>query len=142
MGGQGRPRLAAAARSERHRSTGAGATGGIVALPPGGGTTSSVSWYDTLTAADCSAAPTALPSTRIWRLSATQWQNTVASALGVSPPDVSAFPPDQTDPRTGYSDDSTGDKITLPLARPTSTRATRSRRRPRPRSSRRSPASA
>jgi uncharacterized protein DUF1588/uncharacterized protein DUF1592/uncharacterized protein DUF1595/uncharacterized protein DUF1587 len=97
-------------------STGTGATGGIVALPPGGGTTASVSWYDTLMSADCSGAPTALPATRIWRLSATQWQNTVASALGVSPPDVSAFPPDQTDPRTGYSDDSTGDKITLPLA--------------------------
>ena len=96
--------------------TGTGGTGGIVAIPNNGQASSNTSWYDTLKATDCTGAPTALPSSRIWRLSATQWANTVAAALGVSAPDVSAFPPDQLDPRTGYNDDSTGDKITLGLA--------------------------
>jgi Protein of unknown function (DUF1588)/Protein of unknown function (DUF1592)/Protein of unknown function (DUF1595)/Protein of unknown function (DUF1587) len=95
---------------------GAGGAGGVKAIDPAGPVSSNVSWYDTFKTVDCSGAPSALPATRIWRLSALQWQNTVASALGVSSPDVSAFPPDQSDPRTGYSDDSTGDKITLPLA--------------------------
>ncbi len=95
--------------------TGPGAgTGGVTVLPPpappGGG------WYDTLKAADCSAPATALPASRIWRLSGTQWKNTAAQALGVPAPDVSAFPGDQVDPQTGFSTDSTGDKITLPLA--------------------------
>ena len=116
MGGQGRPgkRYRHDGRGQRLRR-GAG-SGGVKAIDPGNGSATNLSWYETLKAADCSGAPTALPSTRIWRLSATQWQNTVAAALGVTAPDVSAFPPDQTDPRTGYSDDSTGDKITLPLA--------------------------
>jgi hypothetical protein len=94
--------------------TGTAGTGGITVIPPPA--PSSTSWYESLKATDCTAAPTALPSSRIWRLSATQWQNTVATALGVSAPDVSAFPADQIDPRTGYNDDSTGDKITLGLA--------------------------
>ncbi|MDB4981478.1 MAG: hypothetical protein JWM82_2230 [Myxococcales bacterium] len=89
-------------------------TGGIKVIdtpaPPASG------WFETLKATNCAAAPTALPASRIWRLSATQWQNTVAQALGVAAPDVSAFPPDQIDPQTGFSDDSTGDKVTLPLA--------------------------
>jgi len=97
-------------------STGTGGTGGIVAIPNNGQASSNTSWYDALKAADCTGAPTALPSSRIWRLSATQWANTVAAALGVAAPDVTAFPPDQLDPRTGYNDDSTGDKITLGLA--------------------------
>jgi hypothetical protein len=95
--------------------TGVGGTAGVKPIDqtmP----TSSLTWYDTLKTADCTAAPTSLPSSRIWRLSAVQWQNTVAQALGVAAPDVSSFPQDQIDPRTGFSDDSTGDKITLPLA--------------------------
>jgi hypothetical protein len=95
--------------------TGLGGTGGIVPIMSGGSTTN-LSWYDAFATANCSATPTALPQSRIWRLSATQWKNTVAQALGVAAPDVSAFPQDQTDPRTGYSNDSTGDKVTLPLA--------------------------
>jgi hypothetical protein len=90
------------------------ATGGVKAIDPPAAPGSG--WYDALKAADCSAAPTALPASRIWRLSATQWKNTVAQALGLAPPDVSGFPNDQTDPRTGFSNDSTGDKVTLPLA--------------------------
>jgi hypothetical protein len=100
-------------------NTGVGAstgTGGIKPIDMGGGSTTNASWYEALTAANCSQPPTALPSSRIWRLSAVQWSNTVAAALGVTAPDVSAFPPDQVDPRTGYLDDSTGDKITLALA--------------------------
>src|SRR5579862_1292113 len=94
--------------------TGTGGTGAVQVIMPG--TPSSTSWYDTLTAADCSTAPTALPSTRIWRLSALQWQNTVVAALGLSAPNVSTFPPDQVNANTGFDDDSTGDMITLPLA--------------------------
>jgi hypothetical protein len=95
-------------------TSGAAGAGGIKVIdtpaPPGSG------WYDTFKAADCSAAPTALPASRIWRLSSTQWKNTVAQALNVSAPDVSTFPSDQIDPRTGFSNDSTGDKVTLALA--------------------------
>jgi hypothetical protein len=92
-------------------STGAGSTGVIPPDAP-----SSTSWYDTLSAATCTGAPTALPSTRIWRLSALQWQNTVAQQLGMSAPNVNAFPPDQVDPTTNFNDASEGNKITLPLA--------------------------
>jgi Protein of unknown function (DUF1588)/Protein of unknown function (DUF1592)/Protein of unknown function (DUF1595)/Protein of unknown function (DUF1587) len=88
-------------------------TGGIQVIT-GPATTSS--WYDAFSAADCTAAPTALPATRIWRLSASQWSNTVAQALSISAPNVASFPQDQVDPGTGFSDDSTGDKVTLPLA--------------------------
>jgi hypothetical protein len=94
--------------------SGAAGTGGITVLP--GGPSNNTSWYDGLTAANCSAAPTALPASRIWRLSATQWKNTVSTALGVPAPDVSSFPPDQIDPRTGFSNDSTGNKVPLALA--------------------------
>jgi hypothetical protein len=94
--------------------TGTAGAGGVTVIatpaPPGSG------WYDSLKAADCSLAATALPASRIWRLSSTQWKNTVAQALALSAPDVSAFPNDQIDPQTGFSDDSTGDKVTLPLA--------------------------
>ena len=94
--------------------TGTAGTGGVQVITSG--TPSSTSWYDTLTAADCTSAPTALPSTRIWRLSAVQWQNTVVATLGLSAPNVSTFPPDQVNANTGFDDDSTGDMITLPLA--------------------------
>jgi hypothetical protein len=94
--------------------SGSAGTGGVTQLPPG--PTNNTSWYDTLTAANCSAAPTALPPSRIWRLSATQWKNTISAALGVPAPDVSSFPPDQIDPGTGFSNDSTGDKVPLALA--------------------------
>src|SRR5262249_13140881 len=93
-----------------------GGTGGVVGIPNNGMVPSNLTWYESLKAADCTGTPTALPTSRIWRLSATQWSNTVATALGVSAPDVTAFPPDQLDPRTGYNDDSTGDKLTLGLA--------------------------
>ena len=98
------------------QGTGTGGTSGIVPIPNNGQASSNTSWYDSLVATDCTGAPTALPSSRIWRLSATQWANTVTAALGVTAPDVSSFPDDQLDPRTGYNDDSTGDKITLGLA--------------------------
>jgi hypothetical protein len=97
-------------------TTGAGSsngTGGVQAIAP---SAPAFSWYDTLTAATCGGAPTALPSSRIWRLSAVQWQNTVASALSLTAPNVTAFPEDQINPGTGFSNDSTSDKITLPLA--------------------------
>src|SRR5438067_2536550 len=51
-------------------STGTGGT--QVVDPTKGGSTS---WYETLKATNCSAAPAALPPTRIWRLSAPQWKN-------------------------------------------------------------------
>jgi hypothetical protein len=97
-------------------STSATGTGGITAIANNGMVSMNLSWYDTLKSTDCSGTPTALPASRIWRLSATQWQNTVSAALGVSSPSVSSFPPDQLNARTGFDDDSTGDKITLPLA--------------------------
>ena len=96
-------------------ASGGGAGAGGIA-PIMSGTSNSLSWYDSLQAANCSAAPTALPSSRIWRLSTTQWQNTVGAALGLTAPNVSSFPEDQLNATTGYSDDSTGDKITFPLA--------------------------
>jgi hypothetical protein len=118
QGGSGPGQNTGTGGSGSGNSTGGAGTGagGIVAIQNNGMATATTSWYEPLKAADCSAAPTALPSSRIWRLSATQWSNTVAAALGVSPPDVSAFPPDQLNPRTGYNDDSLGDKITLGLA--------------------------
>jgi hypothetical protein len=115
-GGPGPAQTGSAGSGNPGGGTGAGGTGAVMAIMNNGTATSNVSWYDSLTAADCTKAPAALPSSRIWRLSATQWQNTITAALNVTAPDVSAFPPDQLDPRTGYSDDSTGDKITLNLA--------------------------
>jgi hypothetical protein len=100
----------------RTTGTGSGAGGTLGVGPIDPGSTSSPGWYDTLKVADCAAPATSLPSSRIWRLSSTQWTNTVAQALNVAAPDVSTFPQDQIDPRTGYSDDSMGDKVTLPLA--------------------------
>ncbi len=72
-------------------------------------------WYDTLTAATCTTAA-ALPPTRIWRLSASQWANTAESALGLTTVDTSSFPGDQVDAVTGFSDNSTDNMITQPLA--------------------------
>src|SRR5258706_1716088 len=92
-------------------STGAGGTQVIDPTNPSG-----AGWYETVKKADCSGATAALPATRIWRLSSSQWKNTVAKALGIAPPDLSAFPRDAIDPLTGFSDDSTGNKVTLPLA--------------------------
>jgi hypothetical protein len=107
--------------------SGAGASGagsGAATTPPAtdGGTVlnlsnvypSSYGWYDSLIAADCTQ-PAALPPTRIWRLSALQWTNTVQASfnLMVSP---TQFPGDTVDPATGYSDNSTDNMITQPLA--------------------------
>ncbi|HVZ74827.1 MAG TPA: DUF1588 domain-containing protein [Polyangia bacterium] len=94
-------------------STNPGAGGNVISSPT---SPPSLTWYDDLKAADCSAAPTAFPATRIWRLSATQWKNTVTAALGVTAPDVTSFPGDTVDPITGFSDDSTDNKVTFPLA--------------------------
>ncbi|MDB4982342.1 MAG: uncharacterized protein JWM82_3094 [Myxococcales bacterium] len=94
-------------------AAGSGVAGNVITPPT---SPASVSWYDTLKSADCSAAPTAFPASRIWRLSAVQWKNTVTTALGVAAPDVSSFPSDTVDPRTGFSNDSTDNKIAFGLA--------------------------
>jgi hypothetical protein len=73
-------------------------------------------WYGALTAANCSAAPTTLPQSRIWRLSARQWKNTVEQAFKITGLDVSGFPKDEIDPRTGFSEDATDNRVTLGLA--------------------------
>jgi hypothetical protein len=90
-----------------------GAAGGVIVSPT---MPASLTWYDSLKAADCSAAPSAFPASRIWRLSALQWKNTVATALGVPAPDVTSFPSDTVDPRTNFSDDSTDNKVLFGLA--------------------------
>jgi hypothetical protein len=93
----------------------AGTTGAAGALshdpPP-----DSSGWYGALTAANCSAAPTALPQSRIWRLTARQWKNAVESAFKITGLDVSGFPKDEIDPRTGFTEDSTDNRVTLGLA--------------------------
>jgi uncharacterized protein DUF1592/uncharacterized protein DUF1588/uncharacterized protein DUF1595/uncharacterized protein DUF1587 len=93
-----------------------GASGGVQALTPPS-TPSGNGWYESLEAVSCTtAAPTALPATRIWRLSATQWANTAQAALGITGVDTSSFPGDEIDPVTGFSDNSTDNMITQPLA--------------------------
>jgi hypothetical protein len=91
-----------------------GQKGGVMPIQPSSG--NSAGWYESLKAADCASAPTAFASSRIWRLSATQWQNTIASAFNSSAPDVSSFPHDTIDPNSGFSDDSTDNKVTFQLA--------------------------
>ncbi len=93
---------------------GGGNANGVGAIAAPGGNSSG--WYESLKAADCSGSPSALPSSRIWRLSAVQWKNTVATALGSAAPDVSGFPRDPLDPNSGFSNDSTDNKITFQLA--------------------------
>src|SRR5262245_54860768 len=66
--------------------TGTAGTGAVTPIDPGKVAPPSSGWYDALKASDCAAAPTALPSSRIWRLSDVQWKNTVVAALGVSAP--------------------------------------------------------
>ncbi len=73
-------------------------------------------WYDSLEAATCTSPTTAFPATRIWRLSAAQWANTAQQALGLTNVNTSAFPGDEIDPVTGFSDNSTDNMITQPLA--------------------------
>jgi len=92
---------------------GSGSTG-VGAIPPPSG--NSAGWYESIKAADCSAGSKALPSSRIWRLSSAQWKNTVAAAFNTAAPDVSSFPRDPIDPSSGFSTDSTGNKITFQLA--------------------------
>ncbi|HVR62429.1 MAG TPA: DUF1588 domain-containing protein [Polyangia bacterium] len=99
-------------------SAGAGAgtsSGNGQAIPPAA-SGNALGWYESLAAADCSRAPAAYPSSRVWRLSAAQWRNTVAAALGIAPPDVSGFPADPIDPVSGFSDDATDGKVTFQLA--------------------------
>lgn len=95
---------------------GAGPGGGKGGAIPSGGSGNSAGWYQALTAASCAGTPAAFPSSRVWRLSATQWKNTVAAALGIAPPDVSAFPADPIDPISGFSNDATDTKVTFQLA--------------------------
>jgi hypothetical protein len=73
-------------------------------------------WFEALKAADCSKDATALPQSRVWRLSAQQWKNTVEKALGVTGIDIARFPKDEIDPRTGFNNDATSNRVTLPLA--------------------------
>jgi hypothetical protein len=73
-------------------------------------------WYGALKAASCTGAATALPQSRIWRLTARQWKNTVEQAFKLTGLDVSGFPKDEIDPRTGFSEDATDNKVTLGLA--------------------------
>jgi hypothetical protein len=73
-------------------------------------------WYEGLEAASCSTPSNLLPAARIWRLSAAQWANTAEQALGLTTVDTSSFPGDEIDPVTGFSDNSTDNMITQPLA--------------------------
>jgi hypothetical protein len=91
-----------------------GSTGGGALMPPA--TPSGSGWYEGLQAASCSSSGALLPPARIWRLSATQWANTAREALGIAAADTSAFPGDAIDPVTGFSDNSTNNMITQPLA--------------------------
>jgi hypothetical protein len=92
--------------------TGTAGTGTVSKDPP----PDSKGWFGALTAANCSAAPAALPQSRIWRLTARQWKATVEQAFKLTGLDVSGFPKDEIDPRTGFSEDSTDNRVTLGLA--------------------------
>jgi hypothetical protein len=113
VGSIGDTRAGASGGSGSTTGAGSGGTGGPQVLAPSAPVTD---WYAAFQMASCSAPSTALPSSRIWRLSTAQWSNTVTAALGIPAPNVTVFPEDQVDPVTGFSDDSTGDKVTLPLA--------------------------
>src|SRR5262245_12004611 len=41
----------------------------------------STTWYESLKAANCAGGGSAVPASRIWRLSSIQWKNSVAQAL-------------------------------------------------------------
>ena len=101
-------------------SPSSGVNGGGTPSPPGllptGSSGSAAGWYEALKATDCSAPPTAFPSSRVWRLSAAQWTNTVAAAFRIPPPPVAGFPADPVNPISGFSDDAFGNKITADLA--------------------------
>jgi hypothetical protein len=105
----------AAASSGNPSSSTPGSTSGAQPLPQGT-TPAGNGWYDSLEAATCTTTATALPATRIWRLSAAQWANTAEQALGLTTVDTSSFPGDEIDPVTGFSDNSTDNMITQPLA--------------------------
>jgi Protein of unknown function (DUF1592)/Protein of unknown function (DUF1588)/Protein of unknown function (DUF1595)/Protein of unknown function (DUF1587) len=83
-------------------------------VPPA--TAAGYDWYDGLEGASCSAPSNLLPAARIWRLSATQWANTAQQALGITGVNTSSFPGDEIDAVTGFSDNSTDNMITQPLA--------------------------
>jgi len=113
VGSIGDTRAGASAGSGSKTGAGSGGTGGLQVISPAAPVTD---WYDAFQMTNCSAPSTALPSSRIWRLSAAQWSNTVTAALGIPAATSTVFPEDQVDPVTGFSNDSTGDKVTLPLA--------------------------
>jgi hypothetical protein len=89
---------------------------GEAAMPAAPPPPDSKGWYETLAAANCSAAPANLPPSRIWRLTARQWKATVEQAFKITGLDVSGFPKDELDPRTGFSENSTDNQVTLGLA--------------------------
>src|SRR5260370_14736717 len=53
---------------------------------------------------------------RLRRLREEKWTNTVQATLGVGGIDPKQFPGDPIDPATGFSDNSTNNMVTLPLA--------------------------
>jgi hypothetical protein len=109
--GDSPPPVAGAAGTGGSMTT--GAAGNVVPPNPKPDT---AGWYESLTAASCSGAPAALPQSRVWRLSARQWKNTVESAFKITGVDVAAFPKDEIDPRTGFTEDATDNRVTLGLA--------------------------
>ncbi|HEY0709924.1 MAG TPA: DUF1588 domain-containing protein, partial [Polyangia bacterium] len=80
-----------------------------------GGVGNDGSWFAAMKATDCSKAPTPPPS-RVYRLNATQWKNTVEQVLSVTGIDVSRFAKDEVDPHTGFNNDAAKSRVTLPLA--------------------------
>jgi hypothetical protein len=73
------------------------------------------SWFAAMKAVDCSK-PTTAPQSRVYRLNAQQWKNTVEQALSVTGIDVSRFAKDEVDPHTGFNNDASKSRVTLPLA--------------------------
>ena len=67
-------------------------------------------------AADCSAGSKSAPVLANLASFVCSVKYTVAAALNTAAPDVSAFPRDPIDPSSGFSTDSTGNKITFQLA--------------------------
>ena len=92
--------------------SGGSSPGGAPNTPPTSAPTGSGSWFESLKSADCSKEGALAPS-RVWRLNAQQWKNSVEGALGVTGVDVARFPKDQIDPRTGFNNDAGDNRVTL-----------------------------
>jgi len=123
-GGVAAPSNGATNSAAGSSGTAAGASGGSTGAAPASASgtqptaAAGFGWYESLEAAACTTTTpsSALPPTRIWRLSANQWANTAQQALGITGVDTSAFPGDEIDAVTGFSDNSTDNMITQPLA--------------------------